>query len=96
MDGQVTGRQLTFDGREVPVVNPPKHPPPLTHVQASIMERMRRDGSITSTAAGLIVHGEQTYRNRYASADGLEAMKRLQKRGLAHRDPAKLGRWLPS
>lgn len=91
--------QLNFDGKEVPVLRRPKSNPPLTPAQREILRFAGKNRGIRSVQAGEIVHSmdrrrdAQIHRRRYASADGLEAMKRLMKRGLVYRDPEVRGLW---
>lgn len=92
--------QLTLDGREAPVVFPsPSRGAPLTPAQRAIMQHLAKHGEIRPVEAGMILleHSRGKpwlveYRRRYASADGSEALRRLAKRGLVHKDGP--GRWV--
>lgn len=97
----MTMRQLTFDGREVPLQ--------ATRVrlglrQKAVMRQLGLHGSITSTGAGVIVHGERgrcgfgardvsstghEYAGagccRYAGTDGSALMLSLERLGLVEK-----------
>ena len=98
--------QLRLDGTEVPVdLTPVVYA--LTEVQRGILAMIGQHGFISSTQAGVIVHNHRGWCGfggrsapgekseaccGYASADGLEACKRLLKRNLVRRE--KPGRWV--
>ena len=93
--------QLKIDGGETPVIAPARRYR-LSTAQKAILRRLAEDGSIRSTDAGVIVHEHRRgataqsleLDRKYAAADGLEAMKRLERQGLCRRDYERLGRWL--
>lgn len=94
---------MTLEGGEVPleqVAAAPRSSWRPTGVQAAIMRKIAADGFISSTDAGVIVHESRGrpcggYLGggccRWASTDGLEAMKRLAAHGVVVRVVA--GRW---
>lgn len=90
------GLQLDFEGREhdLAEVRAETAPAPFTPSQREILRLIQTYGTITSTAAGRIVHahreerclrcaGNQTC--QYAASDGRDALMRLKDRGLVHR-----------
>jgi hypothetical protein len=97
--------QLRIDGTEVPVALTPVLYA-LSDSQRGILHTIGEHGFISSTQAGVIVHGARGWCGfgskssmgggeqccGYACADGLEAMKRLLKRNLVRRE--RPGRWV--
>ena len=89
--------QLTIDGREVEHP-PPRGPSTRTPAQRELV-RLLRLGSLRTVEAGLVVHAhrEDGCARKphhgplarsccvYCSSDGLAAMRRLERRGLAKR-----------
>lgn len=93
-------------GDEFPVS---RNAAPLNAVQRAILRLAGADGGVRSVEAGVVVHAARSggcWRARhgiehngvgccrYASADGLEACKRLARRGLLRRTTP--GRWEPT
>lgn len=77
--------QLTIDGREVPyeAAAAERNMPMLTISQRMILERIDSQGGIRPLDAGDIAHGMyRATRSRYASSDGVSALRRLARRGL--------------
>lgn len=90
--------QLTIDGAEVPLAAVPVaarlRSPKLTPTQRGVLEHLRAEGSIRPVDAGRILYHNQgqEFRDRYASADGSEVLRRMALRGLVHREGR--GRWV--
>lgn len=85
--------QMTLDGSVPEVASVTPHAP-FTPAQRDIMRLIADFGSVTSTQAGVIQHMHRSPPCRYcsprqhcqyASSDGLDAMKRLMRRGLVER-----------
>lgn len=90
-------KQLTIDGREVPAegLRSRRGQSPITPVQRAVLRYLKEHGSIRSVDAGIILFDiqGQPWRRQYASADGLEVLKRMMKRGLVRRTD-KRGVWV--
>jgi len=95
--------QLTLDGREVPAegLRTRKGQHPLTAPQRAVLAYLRDHDSIRCVDAGVILYEftepterAREMRRKYASADGLELLKRLEKRGLVRRKSR--GVWVSS
>lgn len=90
--------QLDFDGNEIEVMAAPA---PFTPAQREILRLVRTYGTVTSTAAGKILHAHRDLRClkcagnqicQYAASDGGDALKRLMERGLVRR--VRTGVWV--
>lgn len=88
-------RQLTFDGRDV------EHPPrvrALTQRQREILGYVRAVGEVRPLDIGRMMRlgretPERRGHERHVSSDGVDALQRLERRGLVYR--AARGRWSP-
>lgn len=76
-------------------VLPARRFPALTPTQRGILEHLRAEGAITAKQAGMILYHNQgqEWREKYASADGSEVLRRMALRGLVHKESR--GRWVP-
>ncbi len=90
--------QMTIDGTEVPLAAVPvaakMRAPKLTPTQRGILEHLRAEGGISPRDAGMILYRNQgqEWRERYASSDGSEVLRRMARRGLVHKQGR--GRWV--
>jgi hypothetical protein len=86
--------QLALDGREI--THPPRAPKPLSERQRELIAYMRTVEHVRPQEVGLLMHaGRPEPRRlsaaRHASSDGVDALARLQRRGLVER--VKRGCW---
>jgi hypothetical protein len=85
--------QLGLDGRET--AHPVTHPQPLTERQRELVRYIRLHGVVRPIEIGRLMHdGRPTPprgAERHASSDGVDALKRLEARGLVER--VKRGKW---
>lgn len=99
----MSGLQLTMDGREEQVRTGHATSAGFTPAQREILKLIATYGTVTSMAAGKIVHAHREPRCKrcadsglvntcpYASSDGGDALKRLKERGVVRRVAP--GRW---
>jgi hypothetical protein len=93
--------QLGLDGHEVP--HPVRAPARLTSRQQEVLVYMRHVECVRPVDVGVLMHAgrERPCRAvsligpccRYASSDGADALRRLERRGLVYREAR--GRWRP-
>ena len=81
-------RQLGLDGRETE--HPVVHPRPLTERQRELVLWMRLRGVVRPIEVGAIMHAGRDVplrrgAERHPSSDGVDALKRLEARGLVER-----------
>lgn len=83
--------QLGLDGAET--VHPVRHPRPLTDRQREVVAYMHMVGVVRPREIGILMHaGRPTFTDmRHASSDGVDALKRLARRGLVER--VARGKW---
>lgn len=86
--------QLTLDGREV---ERPRRPRPLSHRQRELLRYIRQHGVVRPVEIGLLMHAgrpspSSVLDRRYASSDGWDALRRLERRGLVERQAR--GQWV--
>lgn len=85
--------QLTMDGREEEVRTGGGTSAPFTPAQREILRLVQVYGTVTSTAAGRIIHAHRDggclrcreSRCKFAASDGGDALKRLMARGVVRR-----------
>ena len=95
--------QLTIDGREVASVRPPR---PLTERQREVLRFIRQRGLVRPFEVGVMMHAGRRHPYgfilakprakaccQYASSDGYDALRRLERRGLVRREGR--GQWVP-
>lgn len=84
--------QLGFDGSET--THPVRRPRRLTDRQRELVSYMRARGVVSPREVGVLMHAGRTTiasKLRYASSDGYDALRRLERRGLVERIAR--GRW---
>jgi hypothetical protein len=84
--------QLALDGSET--THPVRRPRRLTERQRELVAYMRQSGVVCPREIGVLMHAGRTSiasKLRYASSDGYDALRRLERRGLVKR--LKRGRW---
>lgn len=81
-------KQLGLDGRET--AHPPRAPRPLTDRQRELVVWLRLRGTVRPVEVGRLMHAGRTTparrgAERHVSSDGVDALKRLEARGLVER-----------